>query len=628
MFLIPIGLEQATVRRLPWVSIAIIAANVIAFVTVGTSGGRVEEDVAERGRQVSTYWQEHPYLKFPERLLADKTPAERRQLEVLIEAMKSVGRKPPLDTEQVRREQHKLDGMVEAMAAAVGTHPVSQWGLVPAHPTARTFITSMFMHAGWLHLLGNMLIFYIAGPFVEDAFGRPLFALLYIASGVVAALVHIVAFPDSTSPLVGASGAIAGTMGAFLVRFVRARVRFFYVFWLFFLARFGTFAVPAWVVLPLWLFENLFFAALAHGTGVAYWAHVGGFVFGLAAALGIKALAVEQKYVAPKIEKEISVKQHPELERGMTELGKGAWQSASEAFRQVLAAEPRNPDANLGLWQCAVAEGDAAAGASYMVRVIEEELRRGEDALALAHWRELVKLSATGGPPAMRWRLATLLEPQDPPGAVEVYRHLAADITAGLLQEKASRRLAALVPDEPAVEARREAAPAAFGAEPPAEPNELTLDGAGEVRGASDGRGDASPFEIEVCQPERLQAEGLLLRGEVGAAELLPFSQIQAIAVAGVASQPRPYLVLDLVLRPIPGEHQKAIRLVGSTFDPRVLAGTPDQKPVDAFRELVRVIAAGAGVCIWPENAVAPGGRFTMFASVEEYERTLLAPLA
>jgi len=146
--------------------------------------------------------------------------------------------------------------------------------------------TSLFLHGSLPHLLGNMLFLYIAGDNVEDRVGHLRYLLFYLAAGVVANVVHI-AFAHQSSwvlPTIGASGAIAGLMGAYMVWFPRRRIQFWYLF--FFMI--GTFTVPAGIAFGLWFLQQLLYgrAEMAGGmTGVAYWAHVGGFAFGAVAAL-------------------------------------------------------------------------------------------------------------------------------------------------------------------------------------------------------------------------------------------------------------------------------------------------------------------------------------------------------
>ena len=161
------------------------------------------------------------------------------------------------------------------------------WGLVPGRAVYEGawggVLTSMFLHAGWAHLLGNMLFLWIFGDNLEDQFGPLGFFLFYLACGAAAAGAQIAADPGSGIPMVGASGAIAGVMGGYLLLFPRARVDVLF----FFLIFFRIFAIPAWAVLGFW-FGSQVVAGLATPIdlgGVAYWAHAGGFVAGLALVL-------------------------------------------------------------------------------------------------------------------------------------------------------------------------------------------------------------------------------------------------------------------------------------------------------------------------------------------------------
>lgn len=161
-----------------------------------------------------------------------------------------------------------------------------RWGLVPDEgATQAGWISYMFLHADWSHLLGNFLFLYIAGPYVEDAWGYGRFLALYIIGGLVAGLGQVVLDPSSTVPIIGASGAIAACMGAFCVQFPRRRVRIFY--W-FFLRLAGTFFIPVWLWGAFWFAKELFFLTLqgAHG-GVALGAHLAGFAFGAAMAFAV-----------------------------------------------------------------------------------------------------------------------------------------------------------------------------------------------------------------------------------------------------------------------------------------------------------------------------------------------------
>ncbi len=159
---------------------------------------------------------------------------------------------------------------------------------------ALTPLTSMFLHGGWMHIIGNSLFLWVFGNNVEDSMGPGRYLGFYLLCGFVAAGAHILSAPASPVPTVGASGAISGVMGAYLLLYPRARVRMLFIFVIFF----RVFRIPAWIVL-LWWFGVQVISGLpelsdvnaANNGGVAVWAHVGGFVAGL---LLIKLFADER----------------------------------------------------------------------------------------------------------------------------------------------------------------------------------------------------------------------------------------------------------------------------------------------------------------------------------------------
>ena len=160
------------------------------------------------------------------------------------------------------------DGLVCAMDA----------GRAPLH-----ILYSMFLHGSWGHILGNLWFLYIFGDNVEEALGHVPFLLFYLCSGVAAAALQVGMDPTSMIPMVGASGAISGVLGAYLVLYPRARVHnlIFLGFWI------TTTRLPAWVMLGYWILLQLFggFMQQAGGGGTAFWAHVGGFGTGIVAGL-------------------------------------------------------------------------------------------------------------------------------------------------------------------------------------------------------------------------------------------------------------------------------------------------------------------------------------------------------
>ncbi len=179
---------------------------------------------------------------------------------------------------------------------------INQWGVIPTQILAGqrliTLFTAMFMHGGWLHLIGNMVFLWVFGDNVEDTLGHIPYLLFYLAGGIAASATHILLNPSSNIPSLGASGAIAAVLGAFIVIYPRARIRA-----LIFLGIFVTTTrVSALIFLGIWFATQLLsgFASLdvstAQTSGVAFWAHIGGFVFGLFVGLLFRGRAYRTPY--------------------------------------------------------------------------------------------------------------------------------------------------------------------------------------------------------------------------------------------------------------------------------------------------------------------------------------------
>jgi len=160
---------------------------------------------------------------------------------------------------------------------------VTRWSVVPANIVAGhhwiTVLTAMFLHGSWLHIIGNMVFLWAFGPEIEDAMNPLRYLGFYLLGGIVAMLAQVAASPHSTIPNLGASGAIAAVMGAFLVTYPRDRIRTLLFFFIFVRIRF----IPAALLIGFWFLSQLFDAgavATVQTGGVAYLAHIGGCVFG------------------------------------------------------------------------------------------------------------------------------------------------------------------------------------------------------------------------------------------------------------------------------------------------------------------------------------------------------------
>ena len=164
---------------------------------------------------------------------------------------------------------------------------VAQWSAVPAQITSGhgwiTILTAMFMHGSWSHIIGNMIFLWAFGPEIEDAMGRGRYLAFYLIGGLVAMVAQIAGGPHSTVPNLGASGAIAAVMGAFIVTYPRDQIKSLLFIFVFFRITF----IPAALLIGFWFLTQLVHAgavAEVQTGGVAYLAHVGGFIFGAATA--------------------------------------------------------------------------------------------------------------------------------------------------------------------------------------------------------------------------------------------------------------------------------------------------------------------------------------------------------
>lgn len=388
--LLPIGHDQATVRRMPWVTLGIIAISILVFLTLLVFPGD-EQAVVEAEVLAVKYFVDHPYLEFD--------PQLKRYVYFSMRRFGDDDPPPPADPDLLRVEQSQLDSLEKAYFTARNRLPFWRWGAVPAELHASNLLTYTFVHAGWLHLLGNLFFFYLVGPAVEDVWGRPLFAVFYGLSGIVAALVFAARYPDLMEPLIGASGAVAGVMGAFAVRYWDSRITFFYFVWMIRIYQ-GTFSAPAWLMLGLWAVGELAFAmglwaifSIADLGDVGFLAHVGGFAFGMGFAFLVAWLRIEERFVEPAHDRHETVHESAAVE-GCLELAmRGRTEEALAGLRSVLEQTPTDPDAAAALWNTASQAGVAVQSVPVVLPAIEAATRAGDPGLPAQIWAEIVRLS-------------------------------------------------------------------------------------------------------------------------------------------------------------------------------------------------------------------------------------------
>jgi membrane associated rhomboid family serine protease len=394
--LIPIGHENLRGRRWPYVSIAIIALNVVAF--LGTHW-TIEVESAKLGEVKSHLLMlaaMHPELRMSadaQRFVDDfarenpttfdKLGTQNRDLEDAWDARMRLMDEP----EQLQGE---MDSLCQDYTTEVKSSILDNYAYVPAHPHAISYLTSMFLHGGWLHLIFNMWFLWLAGTILEDTWGRVIYPAFYLVCGLVASVAHGIVNSGSYIPALGASGAIAGLMGAFLVRFPKTKIKMMWLFTFGFRLIRYNFNAPAYALLPLWLAVELLSGVLVgQGGGVAHWAHIGGFVFGAGAALGLRASGLEQK-AEKEIEAKVSWTADERLVAATDAMEKNDVEGAIASLRALVAEKPDDVEAQTLLLNALWRKQDMPAYRDQLAALCRAHVNRREMDSAWERYEEYV----------------------------------------------------------------------------------------------------------------------------------------------------------------------------------------------------------------------------------------------
>lgn len=627
MFIIPIGHDESRPARLPLVSLAVISLCVLVHALVRGPAARSDAESERALAEAVGFYVSHPYLKL-DKEISDKVFYSRKEkmLEELLPEIAPVGENAR-DEEAVAAEQQVLDGMVAQFRRALASSPYAQWGFVPSRITLRGLLGCMFLHAGWLHLIGNLVIFFVMAPFLEGVWGKALFLAFYLSSGISASLLYALGQPHSSDPLIGASGAIAGVMGAFLVRCWKTNIKFFYFLFL----RGGTFEAPSWLMLPLWFLGQVFNASMMArvqirgGESVAYMAHVWGFLFGMLFALAMRRARFEEKHPPDREPLPSGPAGSPRiLEEARNWLERG---EKERAYRLLHAEISRGsgPDEVLDLLRHVGAQvGREEETARLLVRLVERDLLSNQPSRAASRFRLLRDRPESGIHPGARLPLIdALLREGDEEGARNLYEETArtqvSRLPAAILLSFLERARAldaklgasclplwvsACLSHPEIPEARKEELRRTAPPPPVPEPPRL---------------------QATTAIPVAVQEKSLLIEAEGRGRATLPLERIRALALVRIASPGQtPYYLLDLFLhdpapRPAP---LRAIRLPGNRFSPTSLfPNQPD--PGAAFRALLQLLLSIPGVKAYPGFTSNRIAKVHDFGSIPEYESTL-----
>lgn len=412
MIIIPLRHERMSTRRLPIVTFAIIALNVIAFLATNwkiedqrqalgsckahllmLSAMHPELQVPpESAGFVTNFQKSNPevweQLKHPERSVEDAWDARIRMTE---------------ETEGLQGEMNTLSLQYTKLKSESITE---QYAFIPASHSAISYVTANFLHGGWLHLIGNMWFLWLAGFVLEDAWGRGIYTAVYLISGAVALQFHAWMYPNSIVPTLGASGSVAALMGAFLVCFPKLKIEMAWLFGF----RLRKFQMAAVWLLPMWLFMEVFDGfLLGQASGVAHWAHVGGFVFGALAALGIRYSGLENKMNAA-IEEKIGITNDPEIAEATELMHRFKTDEALAILQPYFEQHADSIDACLLLQQAYFRKGDMEAHRTALAKLCELHLNAREYEAAWKDYEEFLEADGSGLPPATWFELCRAAE--------------------------------------------------------------------------------------------------------------------------------------------------------------------------------------------------------------------------
>ncbi len=626
--IIPIGHEHSTQkRRLPWVTFGIMILCLAAFFLTKDDSS-FERKLEEKFRSVAEYYIKHHYLTLDLRLEgAPFDNAVRGNSQTLNELADRLSFNQPDNPQLLAQQQAELDRRTEELFAVIDNYPIRKWGFVPAHFSLLALFTSMFMHAGWLHLLGNMLFLQMSGPFLEDVWGRPIFLAFYLLGGIFSALMFSLHYPHLDIPLVGASGAIAAVMGAFLIRYWNVRIKFIYWF-----IKVDTFAAPAWIMLPLWFFIELSYALIMDsvapegGGGVAYWAHVWGFVFGLGAALAMRQYKVEERYIHHRIESKITLVENPVIERALNARSEGRSDEAVSILRKELQHNPANTDAAFAYWSLSLQMENPYEAAPFFLRLIREELRQGAEDLVLTNWYELRQNAPnTAIDPGLEMKLAKmLLNTGKKEAAAALVQHALESAPSSTPAAVLLRlvRLAKTIGSQEVLKAANRIL------KNPGLPPE-TLKELEQFLGKTRKEVPSSPeLSLRVINgvPKKIKDRKLIFSSDKEEGFALTLELVKLVAVVGIRQPDEaPLLVLDLLLD-TPWNTSKEIRVVrmlSNKFNPQNIVENASDT-LEAFRRLVDIVLLESAAEVFPDAEAVRGSSITLYSSLEQYEKALL----
>jgi membrane associated rhomboid family serine protease len=420
---LPLRHENMQGRRWPVISIALILINIFAF--LGTHW-QIDQENPQRGEarahilllaamhpelnlpadaqeMVSTFKRDHPetwqQAESHTRELADAWDARIRLMD---------------DPTALQAEMDSLTAQYSSMTSA---SLLEKYAFVPAHPHALAYLTANFLHGGWLHIIGNLWFLWLAGAILEDTWGRLIYPAFYLIAGAAALQFHAWFNPGSLTPTLGASGAVAALMGAFLVRFPTSKIEVALILGVRSLVNLSMgkgirFKAAAYWLLPFWLLSEIFSGALVgKSSGVAHWAHVGGFAFGALAALALRYSGLEQR-ADQAIEAKVSWTADPAIVQATEQMEQGKLDNAVATLQGFLAAKPASEEGYTLLHQVYWRKNDVKAYRETIAKLIQLHLKNQNLDAALQNYEDFRNAGVESLPAPVWLELCRAIEGQ------------------------------------------------------------------------------------------------------------------------------------------------------------------------------------------------------------------------
>lgn len=434
--LIPIRHEGMQARRWPIITFTLIALNVVCFLvtysTIQTESlqiGKVKErilllaanhpeltlqpqaqqlvdDFKKRAPSVWEQLQESHRMQTPAQNVENPDQAMENPNQGVAEEADAPIRMQD-DSAQL---QGQMDSLTQQYVQLNATSLTQQYAFVPAHPNPLSYLTANFLHGGWMHLIGNMWFLWLAGFVLEDVWGRPLYTVFYLIAGAAALQFYAWTNAGSLVPTLGASGAVAALMGAFLVRYPKMKIEMGWIWYISIIRLLRTgnpfrilkFKASAYWLLPLWLGMEVFYGALfGRSSSVAHWAHVGGFAFGALAALGVRYSGLEEK-ANKNIESELTLTSDAEIQQASDLIDQKQFEPAISMLSAYAQEHAKSVDAHMLLVHAYRGMNDQAACISTLEKLCAIHAAAGEHELV---WKTYEDFMAAGGKdlPASVW---------------------------------------------------------------------------------------------------------------------------------------------------------------------------------------------------------------------------------